>query len=134
MYHSKEYYQAILHVIDYVNEFLPDSITLEKGVDLAGDYWPAVIKAFQNADVIRTSSGGSIWLRDLQNLAPLAAECEAKIKAIEASEKHFKLSIEQMENQIVYGRKGYRLSKVAIWISVGSFIGNVLLSILLRLL
>lgn len=117
MFQSKEYYQAILDVIDYVNEVLPDCITLEKGIDLAGDYWPAVVKAFQKADVVRTSSGGSIWLRDLQNLAPLAAECEEKIKAIEAAEKHFQLSIEQMENDIKFGRKSYRISIIAIILS-----------------
>ena len=116
MKHSKEFYESVIRVIEYIAEG-NRNISCKKGEDLANNYWPAIVSLFKEHHSVSMMVGGDIIVTQGQNLNPLYEDCKNHLKRIEASEYDRNLSNEESVCNIKYGRKGFRISIVAIIIS-----------------
>lgn len=74
MEHGREYYVSVIRVFDYIAEGNRD-VSFEKGLELAGNYWPAVYRLFDGAGAVRVFSDGSIHVTQPQWLNPIYADC-----------------------------------------------------------
>lgn len=116
MEHSKEFYESVIRVIEYIAEG-NRSVSCEEGEELAGNYWPAVVMLFREHHAVSVMMGGSIHITQGQYLNPLYEDCKNHLKRIDESEYDRNLANEESVCNIKYGRKGFRISIVAIIIS-----------------
>ena len=116
MEHSKEFYQSVIRVIEYIADG-NKAVSCEKGEELAGTYWPAVVNLFKEHHSVCVLIGGSIHVTQGQYLNPLYEDCKNHLKRIDEIEYDRNLANEESVCNIKYGRKGYRISIFAIIIS-----------------
>lgn len=116
MEHSKEFYQSVIRVIEYISEG-NRSILCEKGEELAGNYWPAVVVLFKEHHAVSVMEGGDIHVTQWQYLNPIYEDCKNHVRFIEKAEADRELANREKIENITYGRKGYRLSRIAILLS-----------------
>ena len=121
---TKEYYKAVIDVIKYISEG-NSYVTLEDGERLAGNYWPSVRDAFSEVKAVVELSNGDISVTQGHLLNPLYSDSEAAIERLEKMESDRELDNRYKEENIKYGRKGYRISIVAIILSVASIIVSI---------
>lgn len=121
---TKEYYKAVIDVIKYISEG-NSYVTLKDGERLAGNYWPSVRDAFSEAKAVVEFSNGDISVTQGHLLNPLYSDSEAAIERLEKMESDRELDNRYKEENIKYGRKGYRISIVAIILSVASIIVSI---------
>lgn len=121
---TKEYYKAVIDVIKYISEG-NSYVTLEDGERLAGNYWPSVRDAFSEVKAVVELSNGDISVTQGHLLNPLYSDSEAAIERLEKMESDRGLDNRYKEENIKYGRKGYRISIVAIILSVASIIVSI---------
>ncbi len=121
---TKEYYKAVIDVMKYISEG-NSYVTLEDGERLAGNYWPSVRDAFSEVKAVVELSNGDISVTQGHLLNPLYNDSEAAIERLEKMESDRELDNRYKEENIKYGRKGYRISIVAIILSVTSIIVSI---------
>lgn len=119
MEHSKEFYESVIRVIDYLGPYSKDvwNVTPDKGQELAGDYWPEIGRMFKEDYHLGWFDHGQFRINNRPQLAPLRKDCEHEIEKIDKAEQDRLLSNEESVCNIKYGRKGFRISIVAIIIS-----------------
>jgi len=123
--YPKEYYQACLKVISHVIEDGNTSVTLEKGMELAGDYWPRIYGELRE---MKACSGVNTWGLLVTNpklLLPLRADCRFTIAMIERTEADRNLDMESKVSAMQEAKFARWLSIVAILISLATFINQV---------
>lgn len=110
MEHSKEFYESVIRVIELFedgNEF----VSCEKGYELAGNYWPAVVELFKENHAVCVYTGGHIQVTYDQYLDPLYEDCKNHLKSIQKAEYDRNLANEESRCNIKYGKKGYDLAQ-----------------------
>lgn len=119
MEHSKEFYQSVIRVIDYLNPYAKEvwEVSPEKGQELAGDYWPEIGRMFKEDFHLGWFEYGRFHINDRPQLAPIREDCKHIIEAIDKTEQDRLLANEESVCNIRYGKKGFRISIVAIIIS-----------------
>lgn len=117
MEHSKEFYESVIRIIDYLNEG-NNEVTKAKGHELAGNYWREIGKLLAS----KTSSSFFEYevfsICHTEDLGPLYEDCKHFISEMENAEHDRNITNEESICNIKYGKKGYRLSVIAIIVSV----------------
>lgn len=121
---TKEYHKAVIDVIRYISEG-NSYVTLKDGERLAGNYWPSVRDAFFETKAAIGLSNGDISVTQGHLLNPLYSDSEAALERLEKMEADRELDNRYKEENIKYGRKGYRISIVAIILSIISIIVSI---------
>lgn len=116
---TKEYYQALMSVIEYVGEGHYE-ITRKKGEELAGEYWPRIFRLFKNERIGVAISDGSFDITQPQYLSPIYADCVHAIEEIGKREEDRRLANEAHATDIKYAHKAYWISIAAIGIAAAS--------------
>ena len=117
MEHSKEFYQRLVKVIEYLLN-VDRSIDNDKGKEIAGENWGDIIDFFRNHRGVYFFSHNYIGVKDREKLISLLAECKSKIADIDKSEYDRELANLESRENIKYGRKGYRIAIAALVISL----------------
>lgn len=111
MEHSKDFYQNLVKVLEYLLN-VDRSINNDKGREIAGDYWGAILDFFRNNRGTYLMCGGHVGTNDREALKSILAESKKKIEDIEKAEHDRQLN-----------NKGI---KVAIWCGVGGLIVSII--------
>lgn len=111
---TKEYYQSLMAVIDYVAEGHKD-LTTEKGQELSGRYWPRIYDLFKAEKIGTPFEGGSMYVTRGQYLNPIYEDCIHAIKELDEREADRKLDRASKYAGIKYAR-------AAFWISIGALL------------
>lgn len=111
---SKEYYQSFILVINYATEG-HRRITLEKGEELAGNYWPRIYRVLCENKVGIGISGGNFNITQGQYMNPIYADCIHALEVIEKREADRELDNAVKRSNIRYAKRAY-------WISIGALI------------
>lgn len=111
---SKEYYQSFISVINYVADG-HRVITPEKGVVLAGNYWPRICRVLREDKVGIGISGGQFDITQAQYLNPIYADCIYALEEIERREADRELDNAVKRSNIKYAKRAY-------WISIGALV------------
>ena len=120
MEHSKEFYESLIRVIDYLKPNVWN-IEPEKGGELAGNYWPEIgrmLKEDYNAGLFEY---GNFRITRREKLPPLREDCKHIIEEFNKADYDRNLANMESEENIKYGRKGYRISIIALIISLLAF-------------
>ena len=117
MEHSKEFYNSLIRVIDYLK---PDvwNIEPEKGMELAGNYWPEIGRMLKEDYHAGWFEYGNFHITRREKLPPLREDCKHMIEIIEEAEHDRLLANTESEANIKYGKRGYVMSIIALAISV----------------
>lgn len=125
---SKEYYQALMSVIEYVASGHSE-ITCEKGTELSGEYWARIFRLFKNEGIGVGLSGGDFHVTQPQYLNPIYADCIHAIKDIEKREVDRELSNRSTEFHMKYTRRAFRISIAAILTAAASLIWQIIIQL-----
>lgn len=87
MEYTKEFYQCVIRVIDYIKQG-HRSVYCDKGEELAGNYWPDVVKLFREKKAVTVDEGGDIFLTQGHYLNPLYESSKDHIKEIERARRY----------------------------------------------
>lgn len=119
MEHSREFYESIIRVIDYLNPYTKDvwDVSPEKGEELAGGYWPEIGRMFSEKYRLGWFAYGGFHIDDRPRLASLRKDCEYEIEKIDKAERDRLLANEESAANIKYGKKGFSISIIALVIS-----------------
>lgn len=128
MEHSIEFYRSVIRVIDHIADG-NRNVSCEKGDELAGNYWPAIVLLFKESHAVSVMSGGSIIVTQGHYLNPLYEDSRQAIKKIEKAEADRELANREKIENITYGRKAYELAeKTSKW-TKGSIIFTSLVAL-----
>lgn len=116
MEHSKEFYESVIRIIDYLNEG-NNEVTKAKGHELAGNYWREIGKLLASKTPSSFFEYGRFSINHVEDLGPIYEDCKNKLRSIDDAEHDRKLANEESRCNIKYGRRGHRISIVAIVIS-----------------
>lgn len=122
---SKEYYQSIMSVIEYLIDGHKD-ITYEKATDLSGEYWPRIYDLLCGNHIGVGISGGCFHVTNPQYLNPIHADCMHALDEIAKQEADRELANKAHETDIRYARKAYWVSWVAIAVAVLSLAWQII--------
>lgn len=75
MEYTKEFYQCVIRVIDYIKQG-HRSVYCDKGDELAGNYWPDVVKLFREKKAVTVDEGGDIFLTKAIILIPFISQAK----------------------------------------------------------
>lgn len=115
---SKEYYQSVIRIVEYFEKNKGQyMISSEEAQELAGNYWPRIAYRFRDIKAGGLDSGGDFYLNKPHMLNPEYEDARKNIETIEKAEYDRELSNKEKLENIMYGRKAYRLSLVAILLS-----------------
>lgn len=131
MEHSKEFYESVIRVIDYLNPYSKEvwDVMPGKGAELAGDYWPEIGRMFKEDLHLGWFDWGRFHINKRERLASLKKECEHIIARIEKAEADRELANREKIENITYGRKAYELAeKTSKW-TKGSIIFTSLVAL-----
>jgi len=129
MEHSKEYYQSFVTFLQDACDKQRRDYPYEDGCAIAGDYWMAVCKHLKEQKLARLNYG-DLHIFQFPPLLPIIADCKAAISAIERAEHDRDLANREKIENITYGKKGYKISKVAIWLSATAILVEIARGIL----
>ena len=129
MEHGRQFYVEVIKVIDYLNDGHKRLVDKD-GLKIAPLYWPSICNLLKSNNSVYKNTSGFIQLNYPQNLTPLLEDAKSHIVAIDKAEEDRKLANKEKEENILYGRKGYRLSKIALWVSIASILANILMWII----
>lgn len=111
---TKEFYQALMTVIEYVADG-HTKISCEKGTKLADGYWPRIFQYLQNEKIGVCMSGGDFHITQGQYLNPIYADCGHALEEIEKLEEDRALDNAVKRSNIKYAHRAF-------WISIGALI------------
>lgn len=132
MTHDINYYKSVIRVIDFISDSETHEVSGDKGYELAGNYWPSVVELLKDNHVVSVGSGGTIFITQHHLLGPIYEESHHKCREIEKNEHDRELSNREKEENIKYGKKGYRLAIIALIVSCIAILIEILLALLLR--
>lgn len=122
---SKEYYQSFISVINYVADG-HRVITLEKGEELAGNYWPRIYLALKENKIGVGMSGGQFDITQAQYLNPIYEDCTHALEEIEKREADRKLDRASKYAGIKYARFAFWISVSALLVSLASLVWQII--------
>lgn len=112
---SKEYYEALLRVYDYLSENR-DGIDCATATNLADEYWPRIAHVFKDAGAGLIEYGGDFYPTQGHLLNPLAADARNALAQYERMDQDRELENNTKIESVTYARKAYLLSeKTARW-------------------
>lgn len=117
MEHSKEFYESVIRIIDYLGNDKWD-VTPETGVELAGDYWPEIGRMFKEDRHLGWFDNGQFHINKRPLLASLKKDCEHEIEKRDKAENDRNLANEESVCNIKYGKYGLYTAIAAIIISL----------------
>lgn len=117
MEHSKKFYESVIRVIDHLEDG-NTSVSCEKGYELAGYYWPAVVDLFKERHAVSVFTGGHILVTRDQYLDPLYEDCKNKIAVIEKAEDDRNIDRKYKIKGILFGGWGLGISILSLLISI----------------
>lgn len=121
---SKEYYLSFISVINYAAEG-HRTITLKKGEELAGNYWPRIYRTLCENKVGIGISGGKFDITQGQYMNPIYADCIHALEEIEKREADRYLDNAVKHSNIKYAKRAYRISIGALIVAALSFIWQI---------
>lgn len=128
MYHkSLDYYSALLNVLSYSLEH--DEIEEIVGFQLAGDYWINIIIELTTLEVGKKDYNNFLVRQNKAAINSYIAFVNDTIGSIIKAEEDRELSNQEKRDNIKYGRKAYRLSWVAIAVSIVAVLSEMLITI-----
>lgn len=110
---TKEYYQSFISIINYVAEG-NNTITCEKGEELAGNYWPRIYKVLNEKKLGTAISGGTFIITQGQYLNPIYEDCIHSIKELEKQESDRDLDNKAKRINIKYAKRAFWISIIAL--------------------
>lgn len=122
---SKEYYQSFISVINYVADG-HRVITLEKGEELAGNYWPRIYLALKENKIGVGMSGGQFDITQEQYLNPIYEDCIHALEEIEKREADRNLDRASKYAGIKYARFAFWISVSALLVSLASLVWQII--------
>lgn len=125
---TKEYYQAFISIIDYVNNE-NNTITCEKGEELAGNYWPRIYEFLYEKRIGVASSGGDIFITQSQYLSSIYEDCLHSIKEIENQEYDRNLDNKAKKYNIKYAKRAFWISIIALLVGIVTLAWQILQTI-----
>lgn len=111
-----EYYKVLVEVIEFISEG-NHFVQYEKGNEIAGNYWPQIFDYLISKGAGTGSNGGDLFIEQGQKLSPIYASAQHQIDVLEKEEQDRLLDIKFKEENILYGKKGYKISVIAIILS-----------------
>lgn len=125
---TKEYYQALISIIDYVNNG-NNIITCEKGEELAGNYWPRIYEFLYEKRIGTAISGGEFIVTQSQYLSPIYEDCLHAIKEIEKQEYDRNLDNKAKKYNIKYAKRAFWISIIALLVGIITLAWQILQTI-----
>lgn len=125
---TKEYYQAFISIIDYVNNG-NNIITCEKGEELAGNYWPRIYEVLYEKRIGTAISGGEFIVTQSQYLSPIYEDCLHAIKEIEKQEYDRNLDNKAKKYNIKYAKRAFWISIIALLVGIITLAWQILQTI-----
>lgn len=120
MEHSKEYYQSFVTFLQTACDKEERSFSYEEGCKIAGDYWMAICDYLKERRLANVNYG-DMYIHDFPPLAPIIADCEAMVDAIEKAEHDRWLDNSGKWIAIICGVGGFIVSLVALVLSIIAF-------------
>ena len=120
----KEYYLAVIAIIDFVFEG-NETVTAEKGVELAGAYWPRIFSEFSSLKLGVPISNGDFRFTRTVFLAPVREDCMHALEEIAKREEDRDLDNKSKNASIKQSQRAFVISVIAIIVSVLTFILQV---------
>lgn len=125
---TKEYYQAFISIIEYITND-NNTITCEKGKELAGNYWPLIYDILYEKKIGVASSGGDIFITQSQYLSPIYEDCLHSIKEIEKQEYDRDLDNRAKKYNIKYAKRALGISIIALLVGIVTLAWQILQTI-----
>lgn len=116
MKHSKEFYESVIRVIEFANSHR-GNVGQNAGTKIAGAYWTEVGRYLSEEINAGWFTNGLFRTTRPERLPAVVEGCKHTIETMEKAEHDRNLANEESVCNIKYGRKGYRLSIIAIIIS-----------------
>ena len=113
----KEYYLAVIAVIDFVFEG-NETVTAEKGVELAGAYWPRIFSEFSSRKLGVPISNGDFCFTRTAFLAPIREDCMHSIEEIERKNADRTLEHKYKNTSIWQAKLSLVISFIALIVSI----------------
>ena len=126
---TKEYYQSLIAVIRYVSNGNTE-ITYEKGVELAGNYWPRICRLLKAERTGVSISGGEFHVTRGVYLNPIYEDCKHSLEELERQEADRELDRASKYAGIKYSKKAYHLSIVSLIVAACALLWQVIVQIL----
>lgn len=122
---TKEYYESFISVIDYVAQG-NTVITLEKGEELAGNYWPRIYRILKEEKVGVPISGGRFNITQGQYLNPIYEDCQHALEEIAKQEADRELDRASKYAGIKYARFAFWISAIALLVAILSLVWQII--------
>lgn len=116
MEHSKEFYESVIRVIEHANDH-KGNVGRATGTVLAGAYWTEVGRYLSEEIHAGWFTNGLFQTTRPERLPAVVEDCKHIVETMEQAEYDRNLANEESVCNIKYGRKGFRISIVAIIIS-----------------
>ncbi len=120
MEHSREYYQSFVTFLELVKKELRMYYPYEVGCMIAGDYWMAICAEFEKEN-LATIDYGNMRIIHLPPLAPVLADCKAKVREIDEITRVRRLDNASKWVAILCGIGGFLLSMLSIYLSFTAY-------------
>lgn len=118
MEHSKEYYQSFIRVIDFLSPSDVWDITPEKGIELAGNYWPEIGRVLKEEYRVGRFDYGQFHISKRAMLAPIREDCVHIIEKLKKEEKNTWLDNAGKRTAIICGIGGLIISIISLIFSI----------------
>lgn len=122
---TKEYYESFISVINYVSQG-NTLITLEKGEELAGNYWPRVYRVLKEEKAGVPISGGQFNITQGQYLNPIYEDCQHALEEIAKQEADRELDRASKYAGIKYARFSLFVSICALAVALAALIWQII--------
>lgn len=122
---TKEYYESFISVIDYVAQG-NTIITLEKGEELAGNYWPRIYRVLKEEKAGVPISGGQFNITQGQYLNPIYEDCQHALEEIAKQETDRELDRASKYAGIKYARFSLFVSICALAVALAALIWQII--------
>ncbi len=125
---TKEYYRAFISVIEYVAAG-NSVITLQKGEELSGGYWPRIHKILCIEKIGLDDGGGEIYISRGQYLTPIYEDCKHALEEIARREADRELDNAAKRTNIRYAKRAYWISIVSIIVAISALVWQIIIQI-----
>ena len=123
---TKEYYQSLMAVIDYVAEGHKD-LTAEKGQELSGRYWPRIYDLFKAEKIGTPFEGGSMYITRGQYLNPIYEDCIHAIKRLDEQDADRELDNAAKLSNIKYAKRAFIISIISLIVAIAALVWQFIL-------
>lgn len=117
---SRDYYQSIIRIIEHINDTQDMMLPCSVATQLAGEYWPQICQDLADRKIGVMLSGGRLSITQPQFLSPLYADAHYALEQLRRLDEDRELDNLMKKDNIRYGRRGYRISLVALCLSAAA--------------